>query len=293
MNKPAGMSSHDVVARVRRLSGQRHIGHAGTLDPLAEGVLVLACGDATRTIEYLGSADKAYRAWVEFGRSTTTYDAEGDTVAVCTHLPTRDEIEEALLQFRGTITQRPPVYSAIQVGGRRLYALARTGAAVEAPSRQVQITRLELVGWQPPVAELSIECSKGTYIRSLAHDLGQALACAAYLKRLLRVRHGPFTLDEAATLDELARRFADGTWPEIVYAVDTPVLDRPAAIFSEANARRLVQGQLVRTAVAAPPAGPVRAYDTRGRFIALVEWLPRAGAWKPVKVMAHACAEGG
>jgi tRNA pseudouridine55 synthase len=287
------MTSHDVVAQVRRLSGQRHIGHAGTLDPLAEGVLVLACGDATRTVEYLSDADKAYCAWIEFGRTTTTYDAEGETVAVCDRIPAREEIEAVLPRFRGTITQRPPVYSAIQVGGRRLYALARAGAQIEAPPRQVQIMRLELTDWQPPVATLFVECSKGTYIRALAHDLGQALGCGAYLKRLVRLRTGPFTLDEAVTLEELSRRFVDGTWPEIIYAVDTAVLDRPAAIFSEAHARRLAQGQLVRVAMATPAPGPVRAYDVRGRFVALIEWQPRAGAWKPLKVMAHAYSARG
>ena len=160
----------------------RRIGHAGTLDPLAEGVLVVAIGKATRLIEYLVDADKLYAAEVHLGVETDTYDAEGRVLAErpVGHL-TREAVAEALEAFRGEIEQRPPPFSAISVGGERLYARARRGEVVEAPLRRVSVTRLDLLDWQSPVAHLEVECSKGTYIRSLAHDLGRALGCGAHL----------------------------------------------------------------------------------------------------------------
>ena len=194
--KPRGPTSHDVVARLRRAErGVRRIGHAGTLDPLAEGVLVVATGKATRLIEYLVDADKLYGAGVHLGVETDTYDAEGRVLAErpVEHL-TREAVAGALEPFRGEIEQRPPPFSAVSVGGERLYARARRGEMVQAPLRRVSVTRLDLLDWQPPVAHLEVECSKGTYIRSLAHDLGRALGCGAHLSALVRLRAGRLPL---------------------------------------------------------------------------------------------------
>jgi tRNA pseudouridine55 synthase len=204
LDKPLGMSSRQALDRVRRLYHTRKAGFAGTLDPLASGVLVCALGVATRLLTYLEADAKRYRATVELGRETDTDDAEGRTVAQGDpHAVGRDQVEAALAGFRGPIRQRPPAYSAISVGGQRLYALARRGEAVVAPEREVTISALDLTDWRPPRFVLDVQCSKGTYIRALARDLGRTLGCTAYLAGLRRTASGAFTLDQAITLEQL------------------------------------------------------------------------------------------
>ncbi len=244
--KPKGPTSHDVVARLRRAGKVRRIGHAGTLDPLAEGVLVIAAGRATRLIEYLVDADKAYAAEVTFGVETDTYDAEGRVTAQrpAAHL-TEAVVRQALETFRGSILQRPPSFSAVSVGGQRLYALARRGAPVVIPPRAVTISRLELVAWRPPLADLHVECSKGTYIRSLAHDLGQALGCGAHLSALVRLRVGRFASQEATPLAELEERLRDGLWQAVSYPAEAAVAHLVTVRLDAAGAARLASGQPV------------------------------------------------
>jgi tRNA pseudouridine55 synthase len=299
--KPAGPTSHDVVARLRRASGVRRIGHAGTLDPLAEGVLVVAAGQATRLVEYLVDAEKAYLAEVTFGVTTDTYDAEGRPVA--TGDPsglTRATVEDALAQFRGTISQRPPPYSAISVGGQRLHALARRGKTVEAPLRTVTIDRLDLVSWEPPRAGLEVVCGKGTYIRSLAHDLGQALGCGAFLSRLVRQRVGPFRAAEAVPLDDLEARLREGRWQPVALAPDAVLAHLPAVRLDAPEAARIATGGSVsaapegtplgaRTGVDDLPSGTLgRAYAPGGQLLAVVRLGDSGGrpVWRPEKVFA-------
>ncbi len=204
------MTAHDVVAVVRRRLKTRRVGHAGTLDPLAAGVLPVAVGSFTRLLPYL-EGGKTYRAEIAFGRSTTTGDAAGETIAMAAAEIEADALLAVLARFRGTITQRPPAYSAIHVDGRRAYELARAGVAVEVPSRQIEVARLELLGLakaartdaEPgPRALLEVDCSAGTYIRSLAEDIGRALGVPAHLAFLLRTRAGAFDLAEAFLLEE-------------------------------------------------------------------------------------------
>lgn len=202
--KPSGMSSHDVVGRVRYILGTRKAGHAGTLDPGAAGVLPVAVGRATRLIAYLETTEKAYRAEVLFGFRTDTDDDTGNVLETSlTALPSAETIEAALERFRGTVAQRPPLVSAIKVGGRRGYDLSRRGSDIELPSRVVTIHALTLVERREDALLLDVVCSKGTYIRSLCRDLGEALGSLAAMGFLLRTRVGAFSIEAAYTLEEL------------------------------------------------------------------------------------------
>lgn len=207
IDKPAGMTSHDVVARCRRALGVKRIGHAGTLDPGATGVLVIGVGRATRLLRFLEAHDKTYEATVTFGVTTTTFDADGDPIEECDASGlSRATVEAALDALRGEIDQVPPMVSAVKVGGERLYAKARRGEEVERAPRRVTIHELRLDSFEPatrPVARLVVRCSKGTYVRSLAADLGEAVGTGAHLAALRRTAVGPFTLARARGLDGL------------------------------------------------------------------------------------------
>lgn len=203
--KPKGKTSHDVVAILRRITKVKQIGHTGTLDPFAEGVLPICIGKATRLIEYLKD-DKAYIGTVQLGKSTTTYDLEGKVVEISDKTPSIEEIEDELNNFRGDIEQLPPIFSAIKVKGKKLYEYARKGEEVEIQPRSVNISELELLNYDKEnrTLELYIECSKGTYIRSIAHDLGKNLNCFGHLIKLVRVKAGDFLVENAIKLDELS-----------------------------------------------------------------------------------------
>ena len=204
--KPAGPTSHDVVALVRRLAATKRVGHGGTLDPFASGVLPVFLGHATRVVEYHLGDRKAYRATVCFGASSTTDDLEGELTPADGHAPTREVVEAALPGLTGPISQRPPAYSAVKVAGRRAYAMARAGETVLLAERSVTIHAIDLVSWDEtdpdrPIAVVDVSCSAGTYIRALARDLGESLGSAAYLGALTRTASGPFTLEGASSLE--------------------------------------------------------------------------------------------
>ena len=203
VNKPSGMTSHDVVNSVRRLFGIRRIGHTGTLDPMATGVLVMLLGPATRLSQFMPHNEKRYTCTIRLGIETTTYDADGETVAVMPVDMGFDSIEAVVMSFVGEYAQTPPMYSAIKVNGQKLYNLAREGKIIERQPRPVTIHSVELLGWCFPDLVLDIFCTAGTYIRSLAHDIGKALGCGAHLRALLRTASHGFTLAESHTLDEL------------------------------------------------------------------------------------------
>lgn len=202
--KPRGKTSHDVVSYLRRITNIKQIGHTGTLDPFAEGVLPVCIGKATRLIEYLND-DKAYIGTVRFGKSTTTYDVEGEAVNYSDKFVTLDQTEKALENFTGDIEQLPPIYSAIKVKGKKLYEYARKGEQVEITPRKVNIRRLEILKFDEGnrVLELYIECSKGTYIRSIANDLGEFLGVYGYMEKLVRVKAGDFEIKDSVKLDEI------------------------------------------------------------------------------------------
>lgn len=269
------------------MSGERRVGHAGTLDPLAEGVLPICLGRATRVVEYLSDATKRYCAQVVLGTTTDTYDAEGQVTSQTGRCDYPiDEIRCALEQFRGPIAQIPPMYSAIKKDGKRLYQLARSGQEVERAPRNVEIFRLDLLSYDPPVLAIDVECSKGTYIRSLAHDLGQVLGCGAHLGHLVRTRTGPFELQDAVSLDVLADAFAQDYWSELVYPVDEPLLHWNAIILGAERATALCNGRAVPMLVEPPDLRVCRAYSTEGEFLAVVRPEMETGTWKAEKVFA-------
>jgi tRNA pseudouridine55 synthase len=275
-----------MVMAVRRGTGERHVGHAGTLDPLATGLLVLCLGAATRLSDYMRDKDKRYRARVRLGQSTDTYDADGQIVSESTDLPERAAVEAALAHFRGPIQQRPPAFSAIKRGGQKAYELARRGQVVELEPRPVEIYALELTDWQPPEFTLAVHCASGTYIRSLAHDLGQRLGCGAHLTALRRTASGKFDVGEAVTLEALQAAFALSreAWLPLLRPADAAVADWPAVHLSAEDTARLIHGQPV------PCLGDLgehaRAYNPAGEFFALLRADPTKNAWRPLKVLA-------
>lgn len=202
--KPTGKTSHDVVAVLRRVTKIKQIGHTGTLDPFAEGVLPICIGKATRLIEYLND-DKAYIGTIQFGSSTTTYDTEGEIVKTSDKIVTQEDVEDCLKYFRGEIEQLPPIYSAIKVNGKKLYEYAREGQEVKIEPRKVTIFELELVNFdmQKQQAEVKIICSKGTYIRSIANDLGEKLGVFGHLIKLVRIKAGEFYVENSIKLEDL------------------------------------------------------------------------------------------
>ncbi len=221
IDKPWGKTSFSIVSMVKRLTGERRVGHAGTLDPAATGVLPVCLGQGTRIIQFLLDATKAYRAQIEFGVATDTYDAtgsitsKGDPSGV-----SREQLLSALTSFSGLIQQTPPMYSAVKHGGKPLYELARSGIKVERKSRLTWVYHLELIDWQPPVATIEVECGKGTYIRSLAHDLGQLLGCGANLKSLTRLRCGFFGIEDAVSMPQLEDALRYGYWQHFIYPIE-------------------------------------------------------------------------
>jgi tRNA pseudouridine55 synthase len=285
INKPAGMTSHAVVQRVRQLTGQRKAGHSGTLDPLATGVLLVCLGQATRVAEYLMQGQKTYRATVRLGIATATYDAEG---AVTRQTPefavSESQITAALTALRRTTSQRPPPYSAVRQDGRRLYQLARRGIAVEAAPRAVSIEALDLVAWQPPDLTIELRCSPGTYVRSLAHDLGEMLGVGGHLTVLERRRSGCWSVDEAITLEALQAAVEAGQWMHLLHPLDAALQHLPRLDLADDLITRLTFGQQVKVA-GAPEADLVRVYAPDGALRALAQPSDQQpGWWQPTKV---------
>ncbi len=290
INKPAGRTSFDIVTLVRKLSGERKVGHAGTLDPDATGVLPICLGQATKVIQFLMNSNKSYRAEIELGVSTDTYDSSGRvTLRTDTSFLTKEKVEEALLTFHGTIKQTPPMYSAVRYKGKHLYELARAGIELEREPRKAEIFRLEILDWQPPLVTIEVECSKGTYIRSLAHDLGQLLGCGSHLKSLVRLRSGAFDLKDAVALSQLEDSFRHGLWQELLYPIDAVFADLMAVIVDEGDERAIRNGRpLSLGGRGSANGGRCRAYSIDGRFLAILHFKPEKGLWQPEKVFSQA-----
>ena len=310
LNKPKGWTSHDAVARVRRLTGVRRVGHAGTLDPMATGVLLICLGKATRISEYLMAGSKRYRATLRLGITTDSHDADGQVTAEAPVTADRAAIDEALSRFRGPIAQVPPMVSAIKKNGQRLYELARRGIKVERPARTVEIFGLDLIDWTPPELTIDVMCSPGTYVRALARDLGRELGCGAHLKALTRTASGDFTLGSAieiATLIDAVDREPDSTansenqdsaqkdghgsallWHALVMPLEAGLHQFPACLLAEEASERIRHGQpLPESQVDAPRDQLCRAYaaaDHSKTLLALLKFDADVGFWRPHKV---------
>ncbi|MGC9335197.1 MAG: tRNA pseudouridine(55) synthase TruB [Anaerolineae bacterium] len=294
VDKPPGLTSHDVVDAIRRVVGQRKVGHAGTLDPMATGVLLICLGKATRLAEYLMAGRKRYRATAILGMTTDTYDADGQIVTSGGRTEfSSQELEQALSSFLGQVEQVPPAYSAIKRGGQPLYRLARQGKSVDLLPRPVEFYEIVLLDWTPPALVIEVECSPGTYIRSLAHDLGQKLGSGAHLGALVRLRSGHFRLEDATSLSRLEEAFEHGQGEDYLIPMDEALLDWPAMVVGAEDARRISQGQAVRDTVhdGVPKddgSGHAlwRAYSLDGEFLAIMDYDPETGVWQPRKVFA-------
>jgi tRNA pseudouridine55 synthase len=292
INKPRDMTSFSVVAQIKRITRERKVGHAGTLDPQATGVLPICLGQATRVIEFLFDETKTYRAEIELGIATDTYDSSGKILQKADASGiSREMVGAALVKFQGSVKQTPPMYSAIKHKGKPLYQLARSGIEVERKSRQVRIDSLEIVAWEQPVVTVDIMCGKGTYIRSLAHDLGEALECGANLKNLVRLKVGPFSIRDALTLPQV-----EEAWPLHQLEKYLFPIDYVLSSFSSVTINRQQQNSLIHGAsisldavnegklTADHQSTLCRAYTEDGRFLAMIKYDDESEHWQPEKV---------
>jgi len=284
VDKPSGWTSHDVVDAARRWLGTRRVGHLGTLDPLATGILPLAIRAATKLAPYITDSRKSYVGSIELGVETDTLDAEGQVLR--THegaLPDEGAVAEALTGFEGEIEQVPPMYSAVKLSGVPLHRLAREGKHVERAPKKVRIDRIELVSYRSPLVELSVECSPGTYVRTLADDLGRQLGCGAHLRNLRRHRSGPFVLKAALTPDQLAEAAESGKIEQyLIPAVD--VLGLAVVQLGPEEARRVKHGCEVGASAKLAAGGRVAALEPSGELLAVMEVLP-GRRLKPLRVL--------
>ena len=285
IDKPVGMTSHDVVQVVRRGTGIRRAGHTGTLDPRASGVLVVLVGPAVRLSEFVSASDKRYQAIIRLGESTDTFDAEGE---ITKRLPVNineAQIAEALTQFEGTVEQVPPAYSAKKVQGKKAYELAREGEEVELDAKEIDVYHLELLEWDPPEAIVDVYCSSGTYVRALANDLGEVLGCGGHLVGLRRTKSGEFALRDAVQLRKLQDAFDDGDWYKYLIPAAEALSDWPSRELSFDEVDLVRHGH--RIPVEDSPDEPeqwVRAVSQQGELVALLEYIPEDKEWQPRKV---------
>ena len=288
VNKPEGKTSFDIVTLIRRLTREKHVGHAGTLDPMATGVLPICFGQGTRVIRFIMSSSKTYLAQIELGTATDTFDREGKITqrSDVGHI-NANQIEKALAAFRGIIEQVPPTYSAIKYNGKRCYDLARAGTPIKLNPRQVEIFSLEIISYQLPVLTIKVACGKGTYIRSLAHDLGQYLGCYAHLKNLTRLQYGPFHIDNALSISEIEKSFQQNTWTELFHSIDSPLSDLKSVIVSKDNESAIRNGRSLSLTKDEPFLEEYcRAYNLDGHLIAVLHFIPDQKLWHP-KIVFH------
>ncbi len=273
-DKPQDFTSHDVVAKLRGILRQKKIGHAGTLDPMATGVLVILLGNATRASDYASARTKEYVAGLKLGVTTDTQDITGKVLTECEHNVTREMLEQKLTEFLGTQAQLPPMYSAVSVGGTRLYKLARQGVEIERQSRDIEIEEIELLGETDGVFNLRIVCSKGTYIRTLCHDIGAALGCGGCMASLRRTAIGPFTAECALDFDKVKVLHESGEFERVLYSTDSAFENMPAVYLNEKGMARAVNGAFISQNEIAEGDIPAvdalcRVYDSQGEFIML------------------------
>ena len=268
VDKPCGWTSHDVVGKLRGILRERRIGHSGTLDPMATGLLVVFAGRATRAVEFAEADSKEYIAGLRLGVSTDTQDTTGNVLNTCETLPSKDELIAAANGFLGEINQIPPMYSAIKINGKKLYELARRGEIVERSPRKVTISKLELVGEDKCDYILDIHCSKGTYIRTLCSDIGDKLGCGGCMSSLRRVKAGVFSITQAYTMEQIQAAADLGGLDGIIIPVDTLFTDKPKLTVNEFEEKKLRNGNTIKIKSA---DGTYRVYSESGEFLLLAE----------------------
>ena len=287
VDKPVGMTSHDVVQAIRTGTGLRRAGDTGTLDPRASGVLVILVGPAVRLSEFVSASDKRYQAIIRLGSTTDTFDADGKF----THADepvnvTEDQFEKVLNTFIGEIEQTPPPYSAVKVQGRKAYEMARQGEEVDLAPRKITVHHLEVLEWAPPEVVIDVHCSSGTYVRSLANDLGTALGCGAYLVGLRRTKSGRFSLRDATPLRKLQEAFHAGNWYQYLIPAAEALAEWPAIELNPDEVEEVRHGHRVKATADAKP-GLVRGVSTQGELVALMELATGENdepEWQPKKV---------
>ncbi len=288
VDKPIGMTSHDVVNAIRFGTGIRRAGHTGTLDPRASGVLVILVGPAVRLSEYVSASDKRYQAIIRMGASTDTFDADGrftrqlqPSINV-----TEQQFEETLKNFVGEIEQTPPPYSAVKVRGRRAYDMARRGEPVALPPRKINVYHLEVLEWAPPEVVVDVHCSSGTYVRSLANDLGEALGTGAYLVGLRRTKSGRFSLRDATPLRKLQEAFRAGNWYQYLIPAAEALGDWPAVELNPDEVEAVKHGHRIPANPADRPGinNLVRGVSMAGELVSLMELDSTTCEWQPKKV---------
>jgi tRNA pseudouridine55 synthase len=295
VNKDPGMTSMDVLRNIKRITGQKKVGHGGTLDPDATGVLPVAIGKATRFLELVLSGRKTYVIMVNLGSATNTYDASGE-VTDCSDASgvTREMIETALDSFRGDIEQVPPMFSALKRDGVPLYKLARQGIEVEREARPVTVYRLSIASWDHPEFRLEIDCSSGFYARSLAHDVGKAVGTHAHLTTLVRTKASGFEIGPAVSLADLEELASEDRWQDAILPIDVVLPDLPSVAMNPLTVDQIRNGQSVRASLKEIDATKVvegdlvRVYDSEGMFIATAQYDPTGPWWKPDKVISPA-----
>jgi tRNA pseudouridine55 synthase len=284
IDKPVGMTSHDVVKVVRHGTGIRRAGHTGTLDPRASGVLVVLIGPAVRLSEFLSASDKRYQAILRFGISTDTYDTEGNQVGETKsvdHL-TEEDFQKILQEYEGKIAQVPPAHSAIKVNGQKAYDLVRRGEEVELEPRMIDVYNLELLEWAPPEAVIDVYASSGTYVRSLANDLGDDLGVGAHLTGLRRTKNGQFTLRDAVRLQDLKESFDVGDWYKHLIPAAETLADWHTVELSPEDMDKIKHGH--RIPAESGSSGWARGLSEQGDLIALLEVVEGEDSWQPRKV---------
>jgi len=285
IDKPVGMTSHDVVKVVRRGTGIKRAGHTGTLDPRASGVLVVLVGPAVRLSEYVSASDKRYQAIIRLGERTDTFDGEGEVIQRSPVEITEEQIIEALTKFEGTVEQVPPAYSAKKINGKKAYELARKGEEFELEPKEIDVYHLELLEWDTPEAIVDVYCSSGTYVRALANDLGDVLGCGGHLVGLRRTKSGEFALRDAIQLRKLKEAFEYGDWYKYLIPAAEALGDWPSRELSFEEVDLVRHGH--RIPVEKEPEKPeqwVRAISQQGELVALLEYLPDQKEWQPRKV---------
>lgn len=283
VDKPVGLTSHDVVQIIRRGTGIRRAGHTGTLDPRASGVLVILIGPAVRLSEYVSASDKRYQATIRLGSSTDTYDSEGAITSVSEVGDiTEEQFDEILQEFVGEMEQVPPPYSAVKVKGRKAYEMAREGEEVDLEPRIINVYSLEILEWAPPEAVIDVYCSSGTYVRSLAHDLGKELGTGAHLVGLRRTKSGRFTLRDAVPLRRLQEAFDAGNWYKHLIPAAEALADWPMVELDADQVELVRHGH--RVPAEEGQRGWARGVSQQGDLVALLEVDEASGEWQPRKV---------